>query len=148
MDASHYAQSSCFQFFGWICGFFLETVSRLSLCWLWRLYTYFLLFCVSSHAGVTTKHFWDFNLLGELVSKRHLPRKLHQRHWPAPVLLFHLQAERCSLFLVDRKQQELVAKVFDGNMLPDGTVEVLANIVNYNHILYLFFKKQNKTVYL
>ena len=34
------------------------------------------------------------------------------------------QAERCSLFLVDRKQQELVAKVFDGNMLPDGTVEV------------------------
>jgi len=33
------------------------------------------------------------------------------------------QAERCSLFLVDRKQRELVAKVFDGNMLPDGTVE-------------------------
>jgi len=33
------------------------------------------------------------------------------------------QAERCSLFLVDAKQQELVAKVFDGNMLPDGTVE-------------------------
>ena len=25
---------------------------------------------------------------------------------------------------MDRKQQELVAKVFDGNMLPDGTVEV------------------------
>ena len=38
--------------------------------------------------------------------------------------LFQTQAERCSLFLVDRKQQELVAKVFDGNMLPDGTVEV------------------------
>ena len=37
---------------------------------------------------------------------------------------FQTQAERCSLFLVDRKQQELVAKVFDGNMLPDGTVEV------------------------
>ena len=41
---------------------------------------------------------------------------------------------------MDRKQQELVAKVFDGNMLPDGTVEVLANIVNYNHILYYFMK--------
>ena len=40
------------------------------------------------------------------------------------VFLFQTQAERCSLFLVDRKQQELVAKVFDGNMLPDGTVEV------------------------
>ena len=46
---------------------------------------------------------------------------------------------------MDRKQQELVAKVFDGNMLPDGTVEVLANIVNYNQILYLFFLKKNKT---
>jgi len=33
------------------------------------------------------------------------------------------QAERCSLFLVDNKQKELVAKVFDGNMLPDGSVE-------------------------
>lgn len=33
------------------------------------------------------------------------------------------QAERCSLFLVDRKQEELVAKVFDGLILPDGTVE-------------------------
>ena len=40
------------------------------------------------------------------------------------IFLFQTQAERCSLFLVDRKQQELVAKVFDGNMLPDGTVEV------------------------
>ena len=29
-------------------------------------------------------------------------------------------------------------------MLPDGTVEVLASIVHYNHILYLFLKtKQN-----
>lgn len=33
------------------------------------------------------------------------------------------QAERCSLFLVDRQHSELVAKVFDGIMLPDGTVE-------------------------
>ena len=36
-----------------------------------------------------------------------------------------LQAERCSLFLVDKKHEELVAKVFDGNILPDGTTEVL-----------------------
>jgi len=33
------------------------------------------------------------------------------------------QAERCSLFLVDKKHNELVAKVFDGNILPDGTTE-------------------------
>jgi len=33
------------------------------------------------------------------------------------------QAERCSLFLVDKKNQELVAKVFDGNILPDGSTE-------------------------
>ena len=33
----------------------------------------------------------------------------------------HLQAERCSLFLVDKPHQELVAKVFDGNILPNGT---------------------------
>ena len=26
------------------------------------------------------------------------------------------QAERCSLFLVDRRQNELVAKVFDGDI--------------------------------
>jgi hypothetical protein len=36
-----------------------------------------------------------------------------------------LQAERCSLFLVDKQHKELVAKVFDGNILPDGTIEVL-----------------------
>ena len=34
------------------------------------------------------------------------------------------QAERCSLFLVDKKNEELVAKVFDGNILADGTTEV------------------------
>ena len=34
------------------------------------------------------------------------------------------QAERCSLFLVDKKHEELVAKVFDGNILADGTTEV------------------------
>ena len=34
------------------------------------------------------------------------------------------QAERCSLFLVDKKSEELVAKVFDGNILADGTTEV------------------------
>jgi len=33
------------------------------------------------------------------------------------------QAERCSLFLVDRKHKELIAKVFDGNLLPDGNIE-------------------------
>ena len=35
-----------------------------------------------------------------------------------------LQAERCSLFLVDKKSKELVAKVFDGNTLADGSTEV------------------------
>ena len=40
------------------------------------------------------------------------------------------QAERCSLFLVDRKQQELVAKVFDGVMLPDGSVEVTKGVTS------------------
>ena len=34
------------------------------------------------------------------------------------------QAERCSLFLVDKKNEELVAKVCDGNILADGTTEV------------------------
>lgn len=34
------------------------------------------------------------------------------------------QAERCSLFLVDKKSKELVAKVFDGNTLADGSTEV------------------------
>ena len=32
------------------------------------------------------------------------------------------------MFLVDKKNQELVAKVFDGNMLPDGSTEVKMNI--------------------
>merc|ERR1719233_1221292 len=32
----------------------------------------------------------------------------------------HTQAERCSLFLVDKKHKELVAKVFDGDILPTG----------------------------
>ena len=44
------------------------------------------------------------------------------------------QAERCSLFLVDRKQRELVAKVFDGNMLPDGTVEVASLKRKYDYV--------------
>ena len=37
---------------------------------------------------------------------------------------------------MDRKQQELVAKVFDGNMLPDGTVEVrMVMLCNGDHDL-------------
>ena len=40
------------------------------------------------------------------------------------ILIEIIQAERCSLFLVDKKHNELVAKVFDGNILPDGTTEV------------------------
>ena len=40
------------------------------------------------------------------------------------------QAERCSLFLVDKKSEELVAKVFDGNILADGTAEVCFSPLN------------------
>ena len=40
-----------------------------------------------------------------------------------------LQAERCSLFLVDKKSKELVAKVFDGNTLADGSTEVGSDCV-------------------
>ena len=40
-------------------------------------------------------------------------------------------AERCSLFLVDRKEKELIAKVFDGQVLPDGTVQVLGEDASY-----------------
>ena len=41
----------------------------------------------------------------------------------------YLQAERCSLFLVDKKNHELVAKVFDGNILPDGSTEVRLRVL-------------------
>lgn len=30
------------------------------------------------------------------------------------------RAERCSLFLLDKEQRELVAKVFDGHLAEDG----------------------------
>ena len=41
------------------------------------------------------------------------------------------QAERCSLFLVDKKNKELVAKVFDGDILPNGEeVENIGDIIS------------------
>ena len=43
------------------------------------------------------------------------------------------QAERCSLFLVDKKNEELVAKVFDGNILADGTTEVCLISLTFVH---------------
>ena len=50
-------------------------------------------------------------------------------------LAHSVQAERCSLFLVDRKNKELIAKVFDGNILPDGTVEVTFSFLYYYQLL-------------
>ena len=50
-----------------------------------------------------------------------------------------LQAERCSLFLVDKKSKELVAKVFDGNTLADGSTEV-GNVYN-------IFSSRNKVLF-
>ena len=47
-----------------------------------------------------------------------------------------MQAERCSLFLVDKKNRELVAKVFDGNILADGSAEVSKYTVLYCTVLY------------
>ena len=47
-----------------------------------------------------------------------------------------MQAERCSLFLVDKKNRELVAKVFDGNILADGSAEVSKYPVLYCTALY------------
>ena len=46
-----------------------------------------------------------------------------------------MQAERCSLFLVDKKNRELVAKVFDGNILADGSAEVSKYTVLYCTVL-------------
>ena len=55
------------------------------------------------------------------------------------------QAERCSLFLVDKKSEELVAKVFDGNILADGTAEVCFSPLNQQGQNVLKWRKTGVT---
>ena len=87
---------------------------------------FLLILCMKCHTMHTHKTFWwhvsiSMTLSTLVYNDQPLSYILSTKPM---VFLFQTQAERCSLFLVDRKQQELVAKVFDGNMLPDGTVEV------------------------
>ena len=55
-----------------------------------------------------------------------------------------LQAERCSLFLVDKKSKELVAKVFDGNTLADGSTEVGSDYNTFSCRIIMFCFQQTE----
>ena len=55
-----------------------------------------------------------------MAEARRLTQVLKREKLPILIFIICYQAERCSLFLVDKKHKELVAKVFDGDILPNG----------------------------
>ena len=55
-----------------------------------------------------------------MAEARRLTQVIKREKLPHLRYIICFQAERCSLFLVDKKHKELFAKVFDGDILPNG----------------------------